>query len=72
MVEKKREQVVRRLEKSDGKTKITPLSKGQRVNGVGKSERERRKDEFHLMRKIQVCFAFSSYVSTQTSSLIAN
>ena len=54
MVEKKREQVVRRLEKSDGRTKITPLSKGQRINGVGKSEWERREEEFHLMRKIQV------------------
>ena len=54
MVEKKREKVVKRLEKSDGKTKITPLSKSQRVNGAGKSELERRKEEFHLMRKIQV------------------
>ena len=54
MVEKKREKVVKRLEKSDGKTKITPLSKGQAVNGSSKSEQERRREEFRLMRRIQV------------------
>ena len=53
MIEKHRERVVKKLWKSSRKEKLIPVGEHEDVNSTGKSERERREDEFHLMRKIQ-------------------
>ena len=53
MLEKKRASVVRRMQKGDGKVKLTPVSKGQKTPDSGQTERERREAEFNLMRDIQ-------------------
>ena len=53
MVEKHREKMVHKLNTKGGKVRITPLSKKQQMASDGKSEIERREDEFTLMRKIQ-------------------
>ena len=51
MIEKKREQVLKRMAKKGDKDKLTPLSKGTTEDFD--SERERREAEFNLMREIQ-------------------
>ena len=52
-VEKMREKMLKMLQKKGQTDKIVPIeSKGQAVE-VGFSERERRREEFELMRKIQ-------------------
>lgn len=53
IVEKQRESVLKALESGAGKVKLTPLSKDQKVTSAGRTERERREQEFILMRKIQ-------------------
>ena len=56
MVEKKREDLLKRLymeEGKDGAGKLLPLSGKESFETAGMSERERRKKEFHLMRRIQ-------------------
>lgn len=53
MVEKKREVLLKNLIKKDQIEKITPIQSKHEANEVGMSERERREEEFKLMRKIQ-------------------
>ena len=53
MVEKNREKVLQNLDNGAGKIKLTPISKAHPMTTNGKSERQRRADEFELMRKIQ-------------------
>jgi len=56
MVEKKREKLLQELyrkEGKDGAKSLIPLSGREDFIEAGMSERERRKKEFHLMRKIQ-------------------
>ena len=53
MVEKQRESVIKRMRKTDGNFKLNPLSKGRDLTGNGTSERERREEEFNLMRQVQ-------------------
>ena len=56
MVEKKRERLLEKLyrkEGKDGAKRLVPLSGNEDFVKAGMSERERRKKEFHLMRKIQ-------------------
>lgn len=53
MIEKKRERLLKRIDKTGEAIKLTPVSNEQQARKAGVSERERRKEEFHLMRKIQ-------------------
>lgn len=53
MIEKKRERLLKRINTTDEAIKLTPVSNEQQAMKAGMSERERRKEEFHLMRKIQ-------------------
>lgn len=53
MIEKKRERLLKRINTTGEAVKLTPVSNEQQARKVGMSERERRKEEFHLMRKIQ-------------------
>ncbi|MCJ1312109.1 Potassium channel [Agyrium rufum] len=54
MVEKKREAIIKRFSKGkNGKAKLTPIGRDHKVTDDSKSEKERRKEEFHLMRTIQ-------------------
>ena len=53
MLEKNREKIVGNLNDGAEKVKLTPISKAHHWTTNGKSERQRRADEFELMRKIQ-------------------
>ncbi|MCJ1468608.1 Potassium channel [Pseudocyphellaria aurata] len=53
MIEKKRERLLKRINTTEEAIKLTPVSNEQQAKEVGMSERERRKEEFHLMRMIQ-------------------
>lgn len=53
MIEKKRERLLKRIDNTGEAIKLTPVSNEQQARKAGISERERRKEEFHLMRKIQ-------------------
>ncbi|MCJ1386671.1 Potassium channel [Xylographa soralifera] len=54
MIEKKRQAYLKKLgRKKKGRAKITPLSEGQETTSEGKTEKERREEEFNMMRKIQ-------------------
>ncbi|MCJ1285925.1 Potassium channel [Xylographa opegraphella] len=54
MIEKKRQAYLKKLgRKRKGRAKITPLSQGEERTSEGKTEKERREQEFHIMRKIQ-------------------
>ncbi|MCJ1416309.1 Potassium channel [Xylographa parallela] len=54
MIEKKRQAYLKKLErKKKGRATITPLSEGQGRTSDGKTEKERREEEFNMMRKIQ-------------------
>ena len=54
MIEKKRQAYLKKLErKKKGRAKITPLSEEQERTSEGKTEKERREEEFNMMRKIQ-------------------
>ena len=53
ILEKNREKVVENINNGAEKLKLTPLSKPHQLTSHGKSERQRRADEFELMRKIQ-------------------
>lgn len=53
MVEKRRERLLQRMDIKGDASKLVPLSNEQEAKEVGISERERRRAEFHLMRKIQ-------------------
>lgn len=53
MVEKKREGMLKKMIKDEDVAKLIPVSNEKHAERVGMSEIERRKAEFHLMRKIQ-------------------
>ncbi|MCJ1393861.1 Potassium channel [Xylographa bjoerkii] len=54
MIEKQRQAYLKKLErKKKGCAKITPLAEGQQKTREGKTEKERREEEFNMMRKIQ-------------------
>ena len=53
MVEKRRELKLQRLLKKGKGEKLNPVKNEKMASTVGMSERERRKEEFHFMRKIQ-------------------
>jgi len=53
MTEKKREALLKKLEKTGQSHKLTPLESKEQVEWAGMSEKQRRRQEFELMRKIQ-------------------
>lgn len=53
MIEKKRERILKKMNKNGEAEKLTPVSSEQAAREAGMSEQERRKEEFLLMRKIQ-------------------
>ena len=53
MVEKRRKRLLKSMSTKGDAAKLIPLSNEQEAREAGMSERERRKAEFHLMRKIQ-------------------
>jgi potassium channel subfamily K len=53
MVEKKREQHLKKMLKKKKINKLTPIENKQQADEVGMSERDRRQEEFNLMRQIQ-------------------
>lgn len=53
MIEKQRQRLVKKMDTNTGRVKLTPLSNGKDKTSEGKTERERREEEFNLMRKIQ-------------------
>ena len=53
IVEKRREAMLQNLLKKDQKKKLKPIENKQMAEEIGMSERERREQEFHFMRKIQ-------------------
>lgn len=53
MTEKKREAVLRELFKKGDEQRITPIESGAQAKAAGLSERQRREEEFNLMRKVQ-------------------
>ncbi|KAL9125800.1 MAG: hypothetical protein Q9217_005055 [Psora testacea] len=53
MTEKKREALVEKLVRRGKAHKITPVVSRELAEQVGMSERERRREEFNLMRKVQ-------------------
>lgn len=53
MIEKKRERVLKKINKNGEAKKLTPVSREQKGEEVGVLEQDRRKKEFLLMRKIQ-------------------
>ena len=53
MIEKKREALLRNMMKKEDKSRLVPVSGKQQTTEDGLTERERRKEEFLLMRMIQ-------------------
>lgn len=53
MIEKKRERVLKKINKNGEAKKLTPVPSEQKADEVGMLEQDRRKKEFLLMRKIQ-------------------
>ena len=53
MVEKKREEHLKKMLKNRKMYKLTPIESKQQADEVGLSERDRRQEEFNLMRQIQ-------------------
>lgn len=53
MVEKKRENHLKKMLKNRKMHKLTPIESKQQADEVGMSERDRRQEEFNLMRQIQ-------------------
>ena len=53
MVEKKRQQYLKKMLKKKKINKLTPIENKQQADEVGMSERDRRQEEFILMRQIQ-------------------
>lgn len=53
MVEKKRVQMIKKMQKKGEHHKLTPIGSDERADELGMTERERRKFEFELMRQIQ-------------------
>ena len=53
MIEKKREALLRNMLKKDDKARLIPLNGDKKTTDSGLNERQRRKEEFLLMREIQ-------------------
>lgn len=53
MIEKKRELLLKKIQKKGETEKITPVQSKAQAREAGMSERERREEEFKLMRQIQ-------------------
>ncbi|KAL8863557.1 MAG: hypothetical protein Q9178_000238 [Gyalolechia marmorata] len=53
MVERKRVQLLKKMQKRGQQKKLTPIASERQADDLGMTERERRKFEFELMRKIQ-------------------
>jgi len=53
MIERQRQSVLKRMNTDGNMVKLTPLSKGQESTAAGKTERERREEEFNVMRSVQ-------------------
>ena len=53
MVERKRVQLLEKMQKRGQQKKLTPIASERQADDLGMTERERRKFEFELMRKIQ-------------------
>lgn len=54
MMEKKRQRVLEKIQRSnEAKSLLNPLSRNQAKSPIGLSERERREQEFNIMRDIQ-------------------
>lgn len=53
MIEKQRQRLLKKMDTNKGRVKLTPLSNGKDKTSEGKTERERREEEFNLMRRIQ-------------------
>ncbi|KAL8801493.1 MAG: hypothetical protein Q9182_004396 [Xanthomendoza sp. 2 TL-2023] len=53
MIEKKRQQLLRKMHKKNEHEKLTPITSQQKADELGMTERERRKFEFEMMRQIQ-------------------
>ncbi len=53
MVERKRVQLLEKMQKRGKQKKLTPIASERQADDLGMTERERRKFEFELMRKIQ-------------------
>ncbi|KAI4177172.1 MAG: hypothetical protein LQ343_000654 [Gyalolechia ehrenbergii] len=53
MIEKKREQLIKKMHKKGQRKKLTPIDSDEKADELGMTERERRKFEFELMRQIQ-------------------
>ncbi|KAL8928102.1 MAG: hypothetical protein Q9172_001012 [Xanthocarpia lactea] len=53
MIERKRVQLLKKMQKRGQQKKLTPIASGRQADDLGMTERERRKFEFELMRKIQ-------------------
>ncbi|KAL9027018.1 MAG: hypothetical protein Q9196_004404 [Gyalolechia fulgens] len=53
LVEKKREQLLKKMHKNGQFQKLTPIDSDEKADELGMTERERRKFEFELMRQIQ-------------------
>ncbi|KAL8922808.1 MAG: hypothetical protein Q9208_004933 [Pyrenodesmia sp. 3 TL-2023] len=53
MVEKKRVQLIKKMQKRGQHQKLTPVGTDEQADELGMTERERRKFEFELMRQIQ-------------------
>lgn len=53
MIEKKREALLKNLRKKEDTARLIPVGSEEHAAQVGMNERERRKQEFYLMREIQ-------------------
>ena len=53
MIEKKREALLKNLRKKEDTARLVPVQSEEHAAQVGMNERERRKQEFYLMREIQ-------------------
>ncbi|KAL8683109.1 MAG: hypothetical protein Q9186_000923 [Xanthomendoza sp. 1 TL-2023] len=53
IIEKKREELLRKMQKNNEHKKLTPITSQQNANELGMTEQERRKGEFEMMRQIQ-------------------
>ena len=53
MMEKKRQKVLKKMKRGKESPVLIPRSKGQPISSDGATEKERREQEFNIMRKIQ-------------------
>lgn len=53
MVEKKREAMLKNMRKKNDTARLVPVESKEQADQIGMTERERRREEFHIMREIQ-------------------